>query len=622
MNLVASMLVQIRMKFRYLSCVPYLFANACNQWTAREILEQWENQPESQQHRVTRELVHRLKAQLETVAAGGQAGPELRSEQDIFRAFSLNEASIEGYHAEVAKIVARAHAGRPAYTFAEVRFKANIERIQMWSMKQGGDLIIAFEWQRYTRLLRFDRSWRALRVKPQKFRSMFYRLRDDAVGPIDLLMPKWSSRLSPPMPARITAHRLKTDFCASVVKPGLFHSLVTENGDIVVFVLVRQMTGNEKLVDLGHGKDVRDLCVVQAYDIWRRTTDGDQMPTALTVTPTLEPETIMLWQLAGSWSTFRQNLRVWRSRPSDTSGCVDLDYPSEFQFDNADSMCPVIVLLERLRDKGWAPKDRVVAHTLNERTFSIKNVANRREYLQVLLLELASLIVVGTGEPMKSDNPKGYYSCALAGIYPPQGRKAAYYASCLKEGQVLEHQDVAGAGLYALGDAVQGPEAFPAVLDDPDVVQELADIEPLALEDGGIGEGDSETDTSSASLSSSSSSQAGGETSNESDSDGLADIVQPGGQWPAFIDGAVVTVDDYSGPTQNYTRLVLRCRHHNGCVRKHNCGLRQSSVFGRREPVAFLAVWHAGGEGRTRSEHRDFQPSLEAMAAWLDANPA
>lgn len=126
----ASIVAFIRAKFDFLNHVPYLFANASDPTTAKTILEQWDGRPESQHHRVAKHVMHKLRQDLEVVALGGRASRDLLAEEQVFRSFSLSEASIEGYHAEVAKVCARAHAGKAPYVFAEIRLRANLDRIR------------------------------------------------------------------------------------------------------------------------------------------------------------------------------------------------------------------------------------------------------------------------------------------------------------------------------------------------------------------------------------------------------------------------------------------------------------------------------------------------------------
>jgi uncharacterized membrane-anchored protein len=124
----SSIVNWIRLRFAWVKHAPYTFANVSIPAVAKSILDEWEERGEEHQHRVTRHLIHTLKADIEVVANGGEASPELLAEQRIFRTMPLNEAPIEGYHAEVAKVTQRAHAGKAPYVFAEIRMDTNMVR--------------------------------------------------------------------------------------------------------------------------------------------------------------------------------------------------------------------------------------------------------------------------------------------------------------------------------------------------------------------------------------------------------------------------------------------------------------------------------------------------------------
>ena len=82
---------------------------------------------------------------MEVVAAGCRPSPALVAEQDLFRSAPLSEAAIEGYHSQVAKILARCHNAKAPMAFAELRLKANIDRIRRWRAKPEGMQIIGWE---------------------------------------------------------------------------------------------------------------------------------------------------------------------------------------------------------------------------------------------------------------------------------------------------------------------------------------------------------------------------------------------------------------------------------------------------------------------------------------------
>lgn len=117
----------------------------------------------------------------------------------------------------------------------------------------------------------------------------------------------------------------------------------------------------------------------------------------------------MAWQLAPSWDDVRSSLTEWMAEASDTSGCTDLAEPciceSRVGRDSPD--CPLIVLLEALRDGGWRLQQGVVTHSRESRDFSVRDVMHKRNYLQVILRWEDFPMLAD----MRSDQPKMYYAC-------------------------------------------------------------------------------------------------------------------------------------------------------------------------------------------------------------------
>ena len=71
----------------------------------------------------------------------------------MFRLLPLSEASIEGYHAEVQRIVNRGFASTAPWVFSNLRLQSNLERLQSWCARPAGLSIVSFEWSRHKRIL-------------------------------------------------------------------------------------------------------------------------------------------------------------------------------------------------------------------------------------------------------------------------------------------------------------------------------------------------------------------------------------------------------------------------------------------------------------------------------------
>lgn len=350
---------EVRLRMGWLSQLPYLVVRICEPAVAQQALDQWEAKADMLHHRVTRRLMHELGDDIRVVARGGAPSGALRREQRLARLTPLSESSIEGYHAEVQREVCRAHASRLAWVFARLRAVANIDRIAQFASGRRADEVLAYEWNRYKRVVQVSRNERAKRMGGRAFRSLFYRTRDDAVGCVNPSGDRWSSSLSAKLPPQSIMHLVRHDYLAKLLTPSCFYTLAVSGTGagrfgIVVFQLLTWRSGREHLVDTGAKPDLRMKAVVQTLTIWRAEGGDRYPPVALTVYAAGEPNETDIWSMAAGWTSFRENLRVWSSRDSDNSGCIDLVEPSSVE-DGSDVLsiaCPVVLRLEALRDRG------------------------------------------------------------------------------------------------------------------------------------------------------------------------------------------------------------------------------------------------------------------------------
>jgi len=620
----ASAVSEIRLRFRWAGQVPYLFSNVCDRTAASRIMEQWLDTPKDNHHRVTVNVLAKHAEAIQAVAGGGLASAELQALQCRFRQIPLNEAPIEGYHAEVQRVCARAHGGREAFVFAELRLRSNIERLRRWYDKLCGRSIVAYEWNRYKRVLRLTDSniSRDLKCKRKDFEGKFYRLRAHAFGDVSALGAVWHHRLSGSFCGRSDFVKLKKDYLTQAMTCGFFYTVCgAEAGqERIVFRLLAWQTGKEKLVDLPDEADHRDEASIQVYCVWRQEGSGDAR--RLTVYPDGEPQRTVIWRMAESWQVLHTTMRCWEVEASDTEACLDLKSPVSLDAGLSidDPNCPAITMLQALRGRGWAATEGTVVHTQASRVMSVSNAAHRSPYFQVLLQweQLPWL------DRMRSDLVLDYYRCVLKGYQVPPGRLAAWYASVLaNEGDML--------AIVAEADDAVVQEATPKrARQDRDVAQpsdsgvrRLPQPRRRPIAAGGqqgssssssSGGNGSESSSSSSSGGNSSSSSSGGNSSSSSTAVQEAPDAQA---WPAAIEGQRVTVEARA----QYSRIIVSCPHHPGCKRKRNTGLAQRQELGDRGPVAFLATWILAGEHLSKEAHQALKPVIADQKLWLERNP-
>ena len=173
--------------------------------------------------------------------------------------------------------------------------------------------------------------------------------------------------------------------------------------------------------------------------------------------------------------------------------------------------CPVVLLIETLRERGFAPFSCLIKHELATQAFSTTALVSRREYLQILLEwpRLGPKLA-----PMRSDEPLGFFECWLKGKEVPGGKPAAFHKKVLK-GDDAEGADAGSAAIC--DDVVCAGPASVAPVDDDDVVRASAVVARAPSPSG-----------SSSSSSSSSSSDSDSVVRASADEPGLPSVI--GGQ--------------------------------------------------------------------------------------------
>ena len=159
---------------------------------------------------------------------------------------------------------------KPPFVFSGLRMASNLDRIRQWRAKPEGLQIIGHEWERFTRVIKVEDQSRGRKIKLNRFTSVFYRLREEAVGHLNELGQSWSLRLAEPLPERSVPTKVKRDFTSRAITGGSFFSVPKDgDGGVHVYCLVRWWSGHEKLVDSGDAADRRDVASVLKYGVWK-----------------------------------------------------------------------------------------------------------------------------------------------------------------------------------------------------------------------------------------------------------------------------------------------------------------------------------------------------------------
>lgn len=166
------------------------------------------------------------------------------------------------------------------------------------------------------------------------------------------------------------------------------------------------------------------FCMVQFFGVWGSA--GAEAST-MDVHPLQDPCRVNFLSVA-PWGSLDVGLRAWSQSVSDVSGCVEISSPSRptSQFVITDRDCPVLLILQALRERGWAPSSTMTHYAHDgPKKFWSKNIGGKRFYLQCLLdvgrtLQLA-------GGLLRCDQVQDYYLLLLSGVSTEPGLRAIDY---------------------------------------------------------------------------------------------------------------------------------------------------------------------------------------------------
>jgi hypothetical protein len=266
----------------------------------------------------------------------------------------------------------------------------------------------------------------------------------------------------------------------------------------------------------------------------------------------------------------------------------------------------------------WRPRKQTITHSsIDDKFFDCRNPTSRRHYYQTLL-SLGDRLIANEG--INSDQPGSYYQLVLLDKKVECGLGDKQYKALLKhyvDGTPLlalpapeplpaledadSDFDIGNGQLASLGPAAKvilGPKA--KVAPAPNA---LLDLVPPAPPTPPAPKESSSSDSSSSSDADDSSFDHGGRSAVS--------------KYFEIPDGPRVKLDQYKSKDKgDYRRWIGACSHHKGCEKKR--AVDKCSVFGKIEPLAFLAAWDSKGASVPKEEHtrRNFIVPPEDVAVW------
>ena len=106
--------------------------------------------------------------------------------------------------------------------------RSALERLERVADRPGGPEVIAHEWNRFKRVIKVRRTDTSYKCSFKAFRSLFYRLREDAVGDLGDLGERWANSSGNAQKTLTQLQKLRHDFLKAVLKPGVIIHLSSE----------------------------------------------------------------------------------------------------------------------------------------------------------------------------------------------------------------------------------------------------------------------------------------------------------------------------------------------------------------------------------------------------------
>lgn len=401
--------------------------------------------------------------------------------------------------------------------------------------------------------------------------------------------------------------------------------IVSETGHLGLYVfqildlerrnlIVRPFIGPEEEAEL----DGLYTISLQPLQRWRQAqTDDAREIESMDTFVYLDPVKADIVTACGSKPELCKHIFVWRSSLSDVEGCVHLDNKqclADRPMDLMSRQVPVLTLLDKLRERGFAGVPRLVSHARGCLLFDSRRISGKRAYLQCVL-HMEALGNKGVAE-FRSIGPQSYFEALLRGKGAVQsGLPALEYKKLLAE-EDGDQCALASLEMKQTKRQRRAQVAAPAQPPQPVADDDSGDHSSIAGGDSGgeavAGIGGANSDAES--------------VAGPADEVALAlppkDQMPPnapcdiGGMHVAFIPGRRTATHTYAD------RLSLRCANpaHGRCAKSRSMALLQDR-WGARSAEIFLGAWQARAHNMSPRDHARHMPSAAEMQAYLDAHP-
>jgi len=446
---------QLHTRNKHYGVPPWSFARCGTRQGAQEFLDMVAKYPIEQHDNTTVNLMHGFGYMLQRFVAGEDMHPALEDAIRVFKTTAhLDESRGEGYHKEPTAEKKRAPASTSKRLKQCTRNRASLRFMQAFKKRYGPRAkdVLRFEWHNYKRILRSagPRQWQPVGLPHGKFYDRVYREDEHAELNWNSLAPKLPLERPVTHAQPGAADRLNNEYLMALIEPGNHYSVMRQSApapgeampprEEIHFRVLNTVTSQARphtMHTVATADDV-DAFAAVAFEVQmeHRETDCEAevaaTPGSTAVSYEAEPQWVEPSTIT-DFENFNKTLQVWRhAEPcASTEGRTLLSEQerAKIRFGVLDDRCPVLAIVQHLRNKGWNAVPAPITHTTSAiGDFDSTEAPRQKRYLQVVC-RMEECIRYTSSIP--SRQVINFYDCLLRHIPVEPGLKNTEYAVLL-----------------------------------------------------------------------------------------------------------------------------------------------------------------------------------------------
>jgi len=440
----------MRLRFFYLSLVPWQFSRCDTQEGAIETMKQIRSRPLEQHDPLVQIIARTHGGYIQKVADGEEPSPELVELVKFVNLSPLNEGCGEGYHRGTTQEKTRAPASSCDHLKQANRFSQEHRRVKHFILKHGerGRRVVRYEWVNWKRVLQttYKARWSKKKMAADKAYKRIYH--DDTMA-----QENWSLIVDPEQePRPVVADdntgdtQMQNEYLEAVFERHHFYGVperredIGEDGnprveeDTLVFEVLGKRGGHSRphLMPTFASADEVVLTASCCLEIqpMRRVTVSSEIPRALTdfngirLMRDMAPYWIDVRKLS-NFDAMSHHMLTWgKERASTTedgilvlSGCMRAK-PNRHPLA---SDCPTMCVVWSLQHDGWSSENNLVVarpDNVGAKIFDGRLQTKFKPYYQVLYSVDKTLPLTSA---IPSREPVKFYKLLLRGVQTEPG---------------------------------------------------------------------------------------------------------------------------------------------------------------------------------------------------------